>query len=113
MFIKEFNLNGYGISDILLLQYKINNKKRIVNKIITSFEVKIYNWRRALAQAYRYKYYSHRVIVIIPSENVIPAVKNLYRFKALEVGLWTFDSKLGLIHKFYTPRIRKSKSKNH
>lgn len=44
MFIKEFNLNGYGISDILLLQYKINNKKRIVNKIITSFEVKIYNW---------------------------------------------------------------------
>lgn len=110
--VKEFNLNGYGISDILSFQYRLNKNRNIIYKRITSFEIKIKDWRRALAQAYRYKYYSNRSIVLLPLENIENARKNIDQFRNLEVGLWGYDRVEKKIIKFYTPKHKRPSSKN-
>jgi len=105
----ELNLNGYGIADLALLeQWPIRNKKKTSNRnILTVFEVKIKDWRKALKQAYRYKYYSHKSIVIMPDYNAERAVKNLSTFKTLQIGLWVFSESSNSLTKIYTPKSQK------
>ncbi|MGD8778783.1 MAG: hypothetical protein PVH88_07455 [Ignavibacteria bacterium] len=109
---KELNLNGYGIADLVLLEYAYSktDKDKIVRKIITSFEIKIKDWRTAVKQAFRYKFFSNRVIVVLPNENIKSARKNLHIFKELEVGIWSFDFVNRKIDKIYTPRKKKELS---
>jgi len=56
-------------------------------KRATAIEVKLKNWKRALKQAYRYKWFSDRSFVCLPYQNIKPAIKNLDKFKEIEVGL--------------------------
>jgi hypothetical protein len=109
----ELNLNGYGIADLALLeQWPIKNKKKKSKRnILTVFEVKIKDWRKALKQAYRYKYYSHKSIVIIPDYNADRAIQNLNTFKILQIGLWVFNDSSNTFKKIYTPKVQKPFSK--
>ncbi len=61
-----------------------------------AIEAKLKNWQRALQQAYRYKWFAKKAYVILPSENIGPALKRLDLFQKLGVGLASIDSKLGL-----------------
>jgi len=54
-----------------------------------AIEVKLTNWRRALRQAHRYKWFSERSFVCIPEDNASQAVKHLDTFRQLSVGLMT------------------------
>lgn len=109
----ELNLNGYGIADLALLEYWPVKKKKMISqkKILTVFELKIKDWRKALKQAYRYKYYSHKSIVVMPDHNADRAILNLDIFRALGVGLWVYNNKNNSLRKIYSPRIQRPFSK--
>ena len=105
---RELDLNGYGIADLIFWEYHIKNSENyLLNTTITAFEIKIKDWKRAIIQAYRYKYYSNRAIVVIPTEYSNKAILNKKLFQDLDVGLWAFDKKDQKISKIYTPRKRK------
>lgn len=80
--LKDFGL--VKISDDLV--FTANSYRPIVKRS-TAIEVKLRNWKRALNQAYRYKWFSDRSFVCLPHENIQPAISNLESFKKFEVGL--------------------------
>jgi DNA-binding MarR family transcriptional regulator len=63
-----------------------------------AIEAKLKNWRRALDQAFRYKWFAKKSFVVLDSSYVTPALTNINEFKKLNVGLAEidFDGKLTL-----------------
>jgi len=110
-FIRELPMNGYGIADLLLLRKYLRNQNgkepKPYRTNLISFEMKITDWRKALSQAFRYKYFANQSIVVLPNQSSLIAKKFLTTFKKLEVGLWSIDDNLDLIRKIYTPKLRK------
>lgn len=70
-------------------------------------KMKIKDWRKALAQAYRYKYYADVSIVVMPPGEVIKAKQSLSLFHAINVGLWAFDAERKVIERIYHPEKEK------
>ncbi|WP_419783600.1 hypothetical protein [Maridesulfovibrio sp.] len=64
--------------------------EKVAKKSI-AIEAKLKNWKRALKQAYRYKWFSELSYVCLPSSNIGPAKTNIDEFKRLEVGLVSYD----------------------
>lgn len=62
---------------------------------ICSFEFKLANWKRALYQATRYRTFSHRAFVVLPSDSLAPALRCAGTFRRLNVGLISHDPKTG------------------
>jgi len=54
---------------------------------ICSFELKLKDWRRALYQATRYRSFSHRVFVVMPSERANVAFRYQDSFRKANIGL--------------------------
>jgi DNA-binding transcriptional ArsR family regulator len=54
---------------------------------ICSFELKLKNWQRALYQATRYRSFSHRVFVVMPTNSAQVAFKHRDVFHKANVGL--------------------------
>ena len=104
---KEFQIPGFGIADLIWVCAPVRNKKE---PHVIAFEMKLSEWRRALSQAYRYRYFADRAIVVLPSERVKLAKEALNIFKELQVGLWAFDPKTGVVDRLYTPRLARPKS---
>lgn len=69
-----------------------------------AIEAKLKNWKRALKQAYRYKWFSHKSFVCLPSNKVPLAVKNIKEFKKMGVGLIGFCQEQGF-QIIYNPRV--------
>lgn len=53
----------------------------------TAYEVKLYNWKRALYQAIQYKGFSNKAYVVMPKKHIAPAINNLQAFIANNIGL--------------------------
>jgi len=111
---RELNLNGFGIADVVLLEYQnvaikkgVEKHPKLLRKTITVYEVKIKDWKKAIRQAYRYRYYAHKSIIIMPVENVSSLMKNLETLKSLGIGVWTYDKRKDHFDLLYTPRKRK------
>ena len=68
--------------------YSYKNYNSILKNSI-AIEAKLKNWKRALNQAYRYKWFSEKSFVLLPEENISPANKNIDLFKKMNVGLAT------------------------
>ncbi len=68
-----------------------------------AIEAKLKNWKRALKQAYRYKWFAERVFVCMPEVNMGPVLANINQFKRMKVGViaTNADGKLNFI---YSPR---------
>lgn len=117
----EIPINSYGIADLIALSWNPKNGRRIKNvkKInnysptIRSFEVKINDWRSALRQAFRYRFFSNVAIILLPSKKLEIPITFLTQFKKLKVGLWGFDEKKQTIKKIYTPRFGRPLSQKH
>lgn len=75
--------------------YPQNEYVRTVTKTI-AIEAKLKNWQRALKQAYRYKWFSHKTFVCLPVNSINPALKNIERFKRMGVGLLGFSETKGI-----------------
>lgn len=65
-----------------------------------AIEAKLKDWKRALKQAYRYKWFSKRSFVFLPEEYSQPAFKNKDAFQKLNVGLAiiTKDKEIKILH---------------
>ncbi len=115
-FAREIPINGFGISDFVVVSWdpkKLKGKKsvsdvtdflRVAVPVLRAFELKISNWRKALMQASRYKYFANVSIVVLPTEKLKIASNYLATFKAINVGLWGFSQKSKQIISLYTPR---------
>jgi len=85
----------YSINKLADLNYIIGRNKlftpgrtyRMTVKSVIAIEAKLINWKRALKQAYRYKWFSDRSFVCLPHSNVQPAIKNIDSFRETNVGL--------------------------
>jgi hypothetical protein len=72
--------------------------------------MKLQDWRKALAQACRYRYFADAAHVVLPPEVAERARVFLGTFRELEVGLWSFDKTTGRIRRLYTPRRKTPRS---
>ena len=112
---REIRANGYGIADCVAVSWKPKDQSAgglvegdhflpIRKFTVRAFEAKLYNWRRALLQANRYRFFAHMPIVVLPAEQCHLALANLDTFRLLKVGLWSFDPATDHISAHFTPR---------
>ena len=77
------------------------------NKKIITIELKLKNWKRALAQAYKYKSFSDISYVCMDEKNINPALKNIELFKQYNVGLISINNK-NKVKLHFSPKIKKA-----
>jgi hypothetical protein len=108
---REFGLEGFGCADLVLLGWQSADstgdftalalKKQIR---LTAIEGKISDWRKGLHQAFRYRYFAHRSLLVLPMKTAGTAAQYLDTFRRLRVGLWGFEPRTGRLRKWCTPR---------
>lgn len=119
----EFALSGFGIADFVWLAWQQseasedgtalsveNIKAQLARQKLTAFEMKLTDWRKGLAQAYRYTYFADVALVVLQPDVAKNAKAELKLFRALRVGLWSFDKATGKIRKLFTPRHAKPRN---
>jgi hypothetical protein len=109
----EFSIHGYGVADLIWIGWTssdteseftaISLERILSRRQLFAFEAKLKDWQRALKQAFRYRYFADKAIVVMPIANASAAISNLDIFRQLEVGLWTFDAKTDSIREHFTP----------
>jgi len=112
----DLDLPGYGIPDLIWISWHGNFgnegatalsyeslEKRLRERRLCAFELKVSDWRKALLQAQRYRYFADRSMVIVPASVAAKAKLHIASFKSSKVGLWGIDSKARRIYKYYTP----------
>ena len=117
--VRQIPINGYGITDLLAVAWpKLPGEvfpdaetfARVARPTVRAFEMKLGNWRKAMAQASRYKNFAHQAIAVIPTQIGPVATEYLHTFRRIRVGLWLFDSASGVIKPIYTPRPARPRS---
>jgi hypothetical protein len=113
---RQIPVNGYGIADFVAVSWEPSSGGTTLppmaayafvsqaKPVVRAFELKLRDWRKALAQANRYRFYAHVAIVVLPPHSCTAALKFLDTFHLLQIGLWSFDSATGRIVTFSTPR---------
>lgn len=115
---REIPVNGYGIADLLVAAWSpeleeaasvadLCDSRQIT---VRAFECKVKDWRSALSQAVRYRYFAHQAIAVVPPNVADRAVSCLDTFKKTRTGLWSFDQESGEIRTLHTPRSVMPKS---
>lgn len=84
-------------SYVLNSYYKLSFKKSI------AIEAKLKNWKRALLQAYRYRWFADYSYVVLDLDYSKPALNNIEMFKNYNIGLLTISSN-GIIQKHFKPK---------
>ena len=120
---REFALSGFGVADFVWLAWtpldgnsegSALSLKRFkadrLNYRLTAFEMKLTDWRKGLAQAYRYSYFADLSVVVLPPDTARLAIAELALFRQLRVGLWSFDKKRAKIRKLFTPSESKPRN---
>jgi hypothetical protein len=114
---REFRVSGFGVADFIwfvwrstprseegsALEYRSRFRR---GESLLAFEMKLRDWRKALGQAYRYRYFADAAYVVLPPEAAVIAKQHLEVFEKLGVGLWAFDQGSGNIRRIYSPRPR-------
>jgi hypothetical protein len=118
---REFRVSGFGVADFIwfvwrhtpeseegsALEYRSRLRR---GESLLAFEMKLRDWRKALGQAYRYRYFADAAYVVLPPDAAATAKQHLEVFQKLGVGLWSFDKQKDTIRRIYTPRARASLS---
>lgn len=114
---RYFPVFGYGIADFIWVDLynargaDLENRTFSEELMLTAFELKLRDWKKALRQAYRYSYFANQSIVVLPP-NIATANRNIDLFKILGIGLWTFDIKSAEICPIYQPKLAKPRNPN-
>lgn len=112
-FAREIPINGYGIADLYVVAWeKLANEKfpdvksfvHVVHPCTRAFECKLTDWRRAMAQAGRYRFFANQTFVVLPKKVCTRALPFIDTFKKIRVGLWSFSMESGMITVYHTPR---------
>lgn len=109
---REIPANGYGIADLIAVASKDDDKLySSVEQFIVdarpcsrAFECKLVDWRKAMKQAARYRFFAHQAIVVLPEDICCRAIEFRETFFKIKVGLWSFDPKSLKINPHYTPK---------
>lgn len=118
---REVCIYGYGIADIVAVSWDpskgdiddlLHNTEEI-SPTIRAFEIKVSNWRKALTQAYKYRYFANSSIIVLPTEKLSAPSKYLDTFKKMKVGLWGFDKNKKSLKRIFTPKNSKPLSKKY
>lgn len=118
---REIPVNGYGIADLMVVAWEPgigqadSVESFLKSGVVTTrtFECKITDWRSALTQALRYRYFAHQSIVVLPPEACARAARYLDTFRKTKIGLWSFDPNEGRITAHHTPRAATPKSERY
>jgi hypothetical protein len=113
----EFSIAGFGVADLVWIGWArgadpenftaLAVEKQLRRRHLHAFEGKLKDWRRGLQQAFRYRYFADKAIVVMPYESAAAALANLDSFRHSLVGFWTFHAATGTIREHYTPtRVR-------
>lgn len=112
----DFALSGFGVPDLLWIAWSHHRhgggtalsieglRERLQKRRLVAFEMKLKDWRRALMQAHRYRYFSDKAVVVLPEKVADLAQQGMDLFRQLEVGLWSFDPKSGRIQMRFDPK---------
>jgi len=98
---RHFAVPDCGVADCIVFKLEGDVKAELAMGRLLAFEAKLSDWRKALNQAYRYRYYADVSIVILPVQAARSAIENRDLFQQMGVGLWTFNPGSGAI----CPRI--------
>jgi len=111
---RELQVSGFGIADFVWIAWRdaprgeegmgLSLRAKPQKAVVLAFEMKLKDWRRALAQAVRYRYFADAAFVVLPPPVAALARQVLATFRDLRVGLWSFDQQTGRISKIFTPR---------
>jgi hypothetical protein len=107
---REFTIEGFGRADLIWLAWTHSGRRGDFSAMelkkvrLTAIEAKLADWRKGLQQAYRYRYFSDRSLLVLPRPVAIHAREFLRTFRRLRVGLWSFDPETYRIQKIFTPR---------
>lgn len=85
---------------ILDKKYSLSFSKSI------AIEAKLRDWKRALFQAYRYKWFANYSYVMLDEVHIEPALKNLELFKKHNIGLISISLE-GKLNKYNLPKKEK------
>jgi hypothetical protein len=99
---RHFAISECGVADFIMFRIEDAGKGPTMRHLM-AFEVKLMDWRRALSQAYRYRYYADSSIVILPNESAESALKNRDLFNRHNIGLWIYDRNSGNVDKAISP----------
>ena len=102
VYCREFEMDGYGVADLVYLPISAQ-PEHFGRKKLIAFEGKLLAWRTALGQAFRYRYFADKSIVLLPFLTSRSAIENISHFKRMQVGLWTFESEALRIRQHFTP----------
>lgn len=83
--------------------FELNNKYKLPFKKSIAFEAKLSNWKRAITQAYRYKWFADYSYVVMDEAHANPAIRNLSQFENYNVGLLTISVD-GNVKTHYRPK---------
>jgi hypothetical protein len=108
---REFALQGFGRADLVWLAWGGTANRRDFTALalkkrirLTAIEAKMSDWRKGLQQAFRYTYFSHRSLLVLPLKTASTAARFVGTFRKLRVGLWGFDPETSRLRKWFTPR---------
>ncbi len=100
----------FGIPDFVIANVNKSNKGKQKIRCTFAFEAKLSKWKKAIAQAYRYKAFADTSWVILDSDYIKPALTHIDDFKVANIGLVSLDSNNRIkIH--YKPRRENPYSK--
>ncbi len=71
--------------------FTINQEYKFPYNNAFAIEAKLRDWKRALNQAHRYKWFAEYAFVVLDAHYAQPAIKNLDLFKRYNVGLVTLS----------------------
>ena len=110
---RHFELAGYGIADFVWMDFGhqlLRPRGKAAAPVLTAFEMKLKDWRRAISQAYRYSYFADRAIVVLPHATADKAEEHLNVFQRLGIGLWSYEPKSMNIDMRFTPVATNAKN---
>jgi len=95
---RHFAVPACGVADCVVFRLDETEPEHAATHLM-AFEAKLTDWRKALAQAYRYRYYADASIIILPAGSARVAIDNRHLFRQCGVGLWTFDPESGVVRR--------------
>ena len=122
---REVPANGYGIADLVSVTWKAGPMRRSTRFVLAedflndeehtlrAFELKIADWRKALQQASRYRFFAHVPIAVVHAASARRALENLEIFRLIGVGIWTFDPRADIITAHFTPGPKGPRDARH
>ena len=91
---RHFAIPSCGVADLVLctIEGDPSPSRSAADPVsIVAFETKLSDWRRALQQAYRYRYYADQAFVVLPPGRETKAVENRDLFRQLGIGLCIYN----------------------